>query len=1241
MAQSFSHWLNELFANADRKRKLHPKRESPTRRRLECELLEDRVVPAITILNAANGGTLDADLAADGIVSSAGGTLSRGALQAFAATADFSVTSTAGDIAFADFTAPLALSTGAGHSATFVSLNGSITFADFSDSVTTGGGGLNFTAGANLSLAGLDAGSGSINLTAAGDIAVKGQIATAGGNITIAADSDDNRAGGFTNTAAGSLNAGTGAVSIGASEIRLAGTIDGATVTLQQAGTKTFGIGLGADERATTTGPINEIEPNNTIAGAQILNTILSSVDITATGDGTYDYYSFDAETGDTISFETTLGNFDTELFLYDSGGVLVAENDDFSGLLSFIQVTIPASGTYTIGVAKYNSFGSAGGITGRAALAGDTYTLSIITSGSIVPRLAISDAELDLITADTIRIGRQDNGGDITIVSQISPANAPTLSLLTGGAVIDGTAGEQADLIVQNLQFLAFNGVGVGAGGDIDTAVNVLAASITNGGFSLSNSGDLIVGTVDGVDGVQAISGGTLAISAAGSLTVNKGIVGSSVKLTAVDAAGAGQDLIIAAGAGVNSLDNAFDLIAGDNLTVAGTLEMSGSGPIRLSIDQGNSDPAVGGFLDLTSATIATPTPILITGGSGADTFNVSPFAGNAITILGGAPGGSPGDTLNLDFTGATGTTFQPGAPGAGRFSFADRQTVNYAGIETLVTGAAYALVIDMAALGFQNASPDPDIVSISTTAGGLLQIIVQNNSVDAAVVAFSGLAANVTSVTVIGSTDRDSFLIDETNGGLPPIDVRGNAPGIAPGDALSIVLTNSTGVTLIPGAPGSGTFTFTNRDSVQFSGIENLQTNSVSIAVTDGTASERGINESPDSAFFTLTRDGIAGPPLTVFYTVSGTAQNGVDYQPLSGSVTFAAGSTTATISLIVRNNSAIDGTRTVTVTLFAGPNYDLTGASSADATISDNDRLRSGYQTSSGAGPASDIRVFTGGVRTPSASFDPFPGFTGGVVVAFGDVNGDGIADYAAGVAGGAVPHVKIFDGVTGAELLSFFAFDVSYAGGVTLALGDLDGDGAAEIIVGAATGTPHVKIFGGVSGAEIASFFAYTNADGSPAATGVSVGAGDTNGDNRAEIVTGARSISPHVKIFDIAGNTLRSFFAFDRPSTYGGISIAVGDLNGDGIADIVAGTTVGVQSRISVIDSNGTILRTMTLPPAIPFAPSVAIGDTDRNGSLDLIVSIGPKVSVFDGTSFGVLYETFPYAGYAGNVYVGA
>jgi hypothetical protein len=65
-----------------------------------------------------------------------------------------------------------------------------------------------------------------------------------------------------------------------------------------------------------------------------------------------------------------------------------------------------------------------------------------------------------------------------------------------------------------------------------------------------------------------------------------------------------------------------------------------------------------------------------------------------------------------------------------------------------------------------------------------------------------------------------------------------------------------------------------------------------------------------------------------------------------------------------------------------------------------------------------------------------------------------------------------HVKAFDGHSGAELASFFAFDQTFGGG-----GAGEGDGFDDIIVGTGGGFGHVKAFDGVTGAEIRSFLAY--------------------------------------------------------------------------------------------------------------------------------------------------------------------
>ena len=74
------------------------------------------------------------------------------------------------------------------------------------------------------------------------------------------------------------------------------------------------------------------------------------------------------------------------------------------------------------------------------------------------------------------------------------------------------------------------------------------------------------------------------------------------------------------------------------------------------------------------------------------------------------------------------------------------------------------------------------------------------------------------------------------------------------------------------------------------------------------------------------------LSGPASTdtvVNYTVAGTATSGSDFTPLSGSVTITAGSTTATISVPVADDSLIEGTENVSVT--------LTGIASGDANIS----------------------------------------------------------------------------------------------------------------------------------------------------------------------------------------------------------------------------------------------------------------------------------------------------------------
>src|SRR5262249_4759498 len=92
-----------------------------------------------------------------------------------------------------------------------------------------------------------------------------------------------------------------------------------------------------------------------------------------------------------------------------------------------------------------------------------------------------------------------------------------------------------------------------------------------------------------------------------------------------------------------------------------------------------------------------------------------------------------------------------------------------------------------------------------------------------------------------------------------------------------------------------------------------------------------------------------------------------------------------------------------------------------------------------------------------------------FSGGVHVAGGDLDGDGLAEIVTGTGQGGSPHVKVFSGASGALLNSFMAYDAAFTGGVNVAVGRVTGAANAEIITGAGPGGgPHVKVFNGLTG-----------------------------------------------------------------------------------------------------------------------------------------------------------------------------
>ena len=187
-------------------------------------------------------------------------------------------------------------------------------------------------------------------------------------------------------------------------------------------------------------------------------------------------------------------------------------------------------------------------------------------------------------------------------------------------------------------------------------------------------------------------------------------------------------------------------------------------------------------------------------------------------------------------------------------------------------------------------------------------------------------------------------------------------------------------------------------------------------------------------------------------------------------------------------------------------------------------------------------------------------PFGGTNLGVAVDVGDVNGDGVYDIVCGLGAGGRPRVEIYSGRGLGLIAQYDAFDPNFRGGVNVAVGNLDGDNRSEVIVGSGLGSfPIVRELEGLSGVERRAFFAFDLAF----LGGVSVAVGAVNADTTPDIIAGAGPGGlPVVATFDsLTTQQLSARFAFDT-AFRGGVLVAAGDVDGDRLTETIVGAGPG-------------------------------------------------------------------------------
>ena len=302
------------------------------------------------------------------------------------------------------------------------------------------------------------------------------------------------------------------------------------------------------------------------------------------------------------------------------------------------------------------------------------------------------------------------------------------------------------------------------------------------------------------------------------------------------------------------------------------------------------------------------------------------------------------------------------------------------------------------------------------------------------------------------------------------------------------------------------------------------------------------------------------------------------------------------------------------------------------------------------------ASGNLVNTATIATPAGTTDPNPTNNSATDIDIPLPPGSGLVT---GTDDGcaSTPLVRVLDPAAGQVLTQFFAYEPTFRGGVRVATGDLNGDGIDEIVTAPGRGrTGEVRVWT-QAGVELTAY--KTLPFGSGYKGGVEVTLGDVTGDGQIDLITSMSSGTGTVSVFQVlplapdpvVNVPYRSFVPFPAPYT-GGVNIATADfgrfVNGvktspipDGRCEVVVGTNAGIVATVRIYDLSVTPKIIGTIKPIAPTftgGVTLSIGQWDADGIPDILVGAGINgmsvVEVYSGSTLAKLARLTAFSGFA-------